>query len=72
MRKKGEILLKTFFMENTIYVWKYFILNIQANSFCPQPVLFSYGYRLCLTKAVERTTTLVTTVPSKLCGQKQR
>jgi len=31
-------------MENTLYIWKYFVLNIRADSPRPQAVLFSYGY----------------------------
>jgi len=25
MRKKWKILVKTFFLENTLYIWKYFL-----------------------------------------------
>jgi len=32
MRKKGNILVKIFFGEHTIYIWKYFVLNIRADS----------------------------------------
>jgi len=33
--------VKTLFLENIL---KYFVLNIRADSFRPQTVLFSYGY----------------------------
>jgi len=41
---KEKILVKTFFLENTLYIWKHFVLNIRAGSPRPQTVLFSYGY----------------------------
>jgi len=48
MRKKGKVLVKTFFvLESTLYIRKYFVLNIRADSSCPpspQTVLLSYGY----------------------------
>jgi len=31
-------------LENTLYIWKYFVLNIRADSPRPQTVLISYGY----------------------------
>jgi len=34
------------FLENTIYIWKYFVLYILADSPRPQTFLFSYGYDL--------------------------
>jgi len=45
MRKEREILAKTFFLENTLHIWKYFVLNIRADSSrLLQIVLLSYGY----------------------------
>jgi len=41
---KEKTLVKTFFLENTLYIWKYFVLNIRVDSPRPQTVLFSYGY----------------------------
>jgi len=35
---KKKILVKIFFLENTLYIWKYFVLNIRADS--PRPNLF--------------------------------
>jgi len=35
MRKKGKIFVKTFYLEYTLYIWKYFVLNIQADSYRP-------------------------------------
>jgi len=37
MRKKGKILVKTFFLEKTLYIWKCFVLNILADSLCLPP-----------------------------------
>jgi len=34
------------FLENTLYIWKYFGLNIRAHSSCPQTALLSCGYVL--------------------------
>jgi len=32
--------VKTFFVEHTtVYIWKYLVLNIRADSLCPQAVL---------------------------------
>jgi len=47
--KKEKILVKTFFVENTLHIWKYFVLNIRADSSClpPQTVLLSYGHGAC-------------------------
>jgi len=44
MRKKGKFLRRSF-LENTL-LWKYFVLNIWADSLCPstQTVLLSYSY----------------------------
>jgi len=40
--KWGKILLKTFFLfENTLYSWKYFVLNIWANSSYPSKLFCS-------------------------------
>jgi len=36
--------VKTFSLENTLYTWKYFVLNIRTDSPLSQTVLFSYGY----------------------------
>jgi len=41
---KGEILEETFFLENTLCIWKYLVLNIREDSPHPQTVLFPYGY----------------------------
>jgi len=30
MRKKGKVFAKIFFLENTLYIWKYFVFNIRA------------------------------------------
>jgi len=49
MRKRGKILVKTYFLEDTLYIWKYFVLNIRADSYptpIPQTVLLSYGCRV--------------------------
>jgi len=42
IRKKEKILVKTFiylfyflFLENLLHIWKYFVLNIRADSSCP-------------------------------------
>jgi len=50
-RKKGEILVNTFlfyffiylffFVENILYIWKYFVLNIRADSSCLPKLLCS-------------------------------
>jgi len=41
---KGKMLVKSFFLENTLYIWKYFVLNIWADYPRPQTVIFSYFY----------------------------
>jgi len=60
----ADLNLKTFFrdhtnlfLEKTVLIWKYFVLNIQADSFCPPPpkkktVLLSYGHTLLLRREV--------------------
>jgi len=35
IRKKGKILI--LFFENSLYICKYFVLNIRADSSCPLP-----------------------------------
>jgi len=47
--EKGKILMKTFFGVYTLYIWKYFILYVRANSFRPPPplqtvLLSGFGY----------------------------
>jgi len=42
LKKKGKIIsAKTFCLESTLYIWKYFILNIRADSSHP-PICFAF------------------------------
>jgi len=38
MRKKGKFLVETFF-ENAVYIWKYFVMNIRADSSYSPPLI---------------------------------
>jgi len=41
MSKKVENFSKDIFLENTLYIWKYFVSNIQADSSCPTKLFCS-------------------------------
>jgi len=54
--------VKTFFFENTLYIWKYFVLNIRQIHHAPLPPkkLLFYGYELYNKLNVVQTTLLAT------------